>query len=73
VKPEIILTVEDVNKEFDGFKAITNLNFYLDRGELRVIIGPNGQVHFLRPADRADQAGHRPDRLRPLDGPHLPQ
>jgi urea transport system ATP-binding protein len=39
---EFILTVEDVNKTFDGFKAITKLNFYLDRGEMRVIIGPNG-------------------------------
>lgn len=42
MKREFILTVEDVNKTFDGFKAITGLNFYLDRGELRVIIGPNG-------------------------------
>jgi urea transport system ATP-binding protein len=42
MKKEFILTVEDVNKEFDGFKAISNLNFYLDRGEMRVIIGPNG-------------------------------
>ncbi len=42
MKTEFILTVEDVNKEFDGFKAITNLNFYLERGEMRVIIGPNG-------------------------------
>src|ERR1700733_9684500 len=42
MKKEFILTVEDVNKEFDGFKAITKLNFYLDRGELRVVIGPNG-------------------------------
>jgi urea transport system ATP-binding protein len=42
MKPELILTVEDVNKNFDGFKAITNLNFYLEQGELRVIIGPNG-------------------------------
>jgi urea transport system ATP-binding protein len=37
-----ILTLEDVNKTFDGFKAISNLNFYMDEGELRVIIGPNG-------------------------------
>jgi len=42
MKKESLLTVEDVNKEFDGFKAITHLNFYLDRGEMRVIIGPNG-------------------------------
>lgn len=37
-----ILTLEGVNKTFDGFKAISNLNFYMDEGELRVIIGPNG-------------------------------
>jgi urea transport system ATP-binding protein len=36
------LTIEGVNKTFDGFKAISNLNFYLDEGELRVVIGPNG-------------------------------
>ena len=41
-KTHLILTVEGVNKTFDGFKAITNLNFYLDRGELRTVIGPNG-------------------------------
>lgn len=37
-----ILTIEGVNKSFDGFKAINDLNFYMDEGELRVIIGPNG-------------------------------
>jgi urea transport system ATP-binding protein len=41
-KTNLLLTVEGVNKTFDGFKAITNLNFYLDRGELRTVIGPNG-------------------------------
>ena len=40
--PEFILTVEDVNKSFDGFRAISDLNFYMDKGELRTIIGPNG-------------------------------
>jgi urea transport system ATP-binding protein len=39
---EFVLLLEDVNKTFDGFKAISNLNFFMDRGELRVIIGPNG-------------------------------
>lgn len=39
---QFILTLEDVNKTFDGFKAISNLTFYMDEGELRVIIGPNG-------------------------------
>ncbi len=37
-----LLSLEDVNKTFDGFKAISNLNLYLEEGELRVIIGPNG-------------------------------
>ncbi len=37
-----ILTLEDVNKAFEGFKAISNLTFYMDDGELRTIIGPNG-------------------------------
>jgi urea transport system ATP-binding protein len=37
-----LLTVEDVSKTYDGFKAISNLNFYLFEGELRTVIGPNG-------------------------------
>jgi urea transport system ATP-binding protein len=37
-----ILTVEDVSKTYDGFKAITDLTFYLFPGELRTVIGPNG-------------------------------
>jgi urea transport system ATP-binding protein len=40
--PHPILTVEDVTKTYDGFKAISNLNFYLFDGELRTVIGPNG-------------------------------
>jgi urea transport system ATP-binding protein len=37
-----ILYLEDLNVSFDGFKAINNLNLYIDAGELRCIIGPNG-------------------------------
>jgi urea transport system ATP-binding protein len=37
-----LLAAEGVNKSFSGFKAINNLNFYLDSGELRTVIGPNG-------------------------------
>lgn len=37
-----LLTVEDVTKTYDGFKAISALNFYLFEGELRTVIGPNG-------------------------------
>src|SRR6202012_3769100 len=39
---QFILMLEGVNKTFDGFKAISDLNFYMDDGELRIIIGPNG-------------------------------
>ncbi|MFO1475194.1 MAG: urea ABC transporter ATP-binding protein UrtD [Verrucomicrobiota bacterium] len=42
IPKEFILMLEDVHKTFDGFKAISNLTFYMDDGELRVIIGPNG-------------------------------
>jgi len=42
IKPEFILMLEEVNKTFEGFKAISNLTFYMDVGELRVVIGPNG-------------------------------
>jgi urea transport system ATP-binding protein len=41
-RKEFILMLEGVNKTFDGFKAISDLNFYMDDGELRVVIGPNG-------------------------------
>ena len=41
-RKEFILMLENVSKTFDGFKAISDLNFYMDEGELRVIIGPNG-------------------------------
>jgi urea transport system ATP-binding protein len=37
-----ILYLEDISVSFDGFKAIDNLNLYIDAGELRCIIGPNG-------------------------------
>ena len=42
MKKEFILEAEGVNKTFSGFKAISNLNFYMDKGELRTVIGPNG-------------------------------
>ncbi|MBJ7899669.1 MAG: urea ABC transporter ATP-binding protein UrtD [Cyanobacteria bacterium RI_101] len=37
-----ILEINDLTVDFDGFKALNQLNFDLDPGELRVIIGPNG-------------------------------
>jgi urea transport system ATP-binding protein len=40
--PETILDVQEVTVSFDGFLALNQLNFSLERGELRVVIGPNG-------------------------------
>jgi len=37
-----ILTLEDINVSFEGFKALTDLTLYIGVGELRCIIGPNG-------------------------------
>jgi urea transport system ATP-binding protein len=39
---ENILVTEDLTVNFDGFKAIKNLNFRMKPKELRVVIGPNG-------------------------------
>ncbi|MDR1297216.1 MAG: urea ABC transporter ATP-binding protein UrtD [Deltaproteobacteria bacterium] len=37
-----VLLLEDISVSFDGFKALSNLTFYLGEGELRCVIGPNG-------------------------------
>jgi urea transport system ATP-binding protein len=37
-----ILEINNLTVSFDGFKALNNLNFSMDKGELRVVIGPNG-------------------------------
>ena len=42
VVPEEIIRVRDLTVDFSGFKALNDLNFGIERGELRVVIGPNG-------------------------------
>src|SRR5262245_10144808 len=37
-----ILYLENITVSFDGFKALNDLTLYVDPGELRCIIGPNG-------------------------------
>jgi len=37
-----IIYLEGVTVDFDGFKALNNLNLVVDYHELRVVIGPNG-------------------------------
>ena len=37
-----ILEIDNLTVSFDGFKALNELNFSMEEGELRTIIGPNG-------------------------------
>ncbi len=37
-----LLEVSGISVTFDGYRAINNLSFSIDAGELRAIIGPNG-------------------------------
>ena len=38
----LILQVDGLTVSFDGFKAVDSLNFYVEKDELRCVIGPNG-------------------------------
>jgi urea transport system ATP-binding protein len=76
-----ILYLEDVSVSFDGFKAINNLNLYIDAGELRCIIGPNGagkttMMDIITGKTRPDSGsawfGQRIDLLR-LSEPEIAQ
>jgi urea transport system ATP-binding protein len=42
VSHQVILYVEGLNLSFDGFKALNDLNLYVNDGELRCLIGANG-------------------------------
>lgn len=39
---EAILEIQNLTVDFDGFRALNQLTFSMEPGELRVIIGPNG-------------------------------
>ena len=76
-----ILYLEDVNKSFDGFKAIKGLNLDIAPGELRCIIGPNGagkttMMDIITGKTRPDSGtvyfGSTIDLLR-LDEPNIAQ
>jgi urea transport system ATP-binding protein len=42
VSHKVILYIEGVTVSFDGFRALNDLSFSIDAGELRCVIGPNG-------------------------------
>ena len=37
-----LLETKNLSKSFGGLKAVSNLNFELEEGEVRGVIGPNG-------------------------------
>lgn len=39
---DFTLAIEGLTVSFDGFKAVDDLNLYIDKNELHVVIGPNG-------------------------------
>ena len=41
-KPKSLLYLDGVSVSFDGFRALNELSFVVEPGELRAIIGPNG-------------------------------
>ena len=76
-----ILYLENLSVSFDGFKAINDLNLYIDAGELRCIIGPNGagkttMMDIITGKTRPDSGsawfGQRIDLLR-LSEPEIAQ
>ncbi len=42
IDKNILLYIENLSVSFDGFKAINDLNLYINDGELRCLIGANG-------------------------------
>ena len=42
ISHQVLLYVEGLSVSFDGFKALNDLNLYINDGELRCLIGANG-------------------------------
>ena len=42
MKNELVLEVENLTKNFDGYKAVDNISFEIGKGEIVGLLGPNG-------------------------------
>jgi urea transport system ATP-binding protein len=78
--PETILDVQEATVSFDGFLALNQLNFSLQRGELRVVIGPNGagkttllDVITGKVRPRSGRVFFQPNDQRPREITHYPE
>ncbi len=58
---DLLLAVDGVTVDFDGFLALDGFSLTLDKGELRVVIGPNG-------AGKSTLCDTIIGRVRPSDG-----
>src|SRR6202000_1719852 len=56
-----LLYLDGITVSFDGFKALNNLSFMIEPGEMRAIIGPNG-------AGKTSMMDVAPGKTRPDDG-----
>ncbi len=54
-----IIYVEDLTVSFDGFVALNKLNFFMDYGELRFVIGRARRPFLMSSAEKSN---------RPRDG-----
>src|SRR5205085_10288400 len=78
--PEDILKVEEVSVSFGAFRVLKELNFSIERGELRVVIGPNGAgkttlLDVITGKTRPTKGGvkYQPDGKAPVDITRLPE
>lgn len=42
MEKEIILSMKGISKNFPGVKALSNVDFYLRKGEIHALMGENG-------------------------------
>ena len=49
-REEVVLETQDLRKHFGGVRAVNGLDLTIPYGDLRAIIGPNGEARPVAPA-----------------------
>ena len=64
--PDLILETRGLERRFGGVRAVAGVDFKLERGELRCLIGPERcrQKHLLQDVDRPDPPDRRTNLIR---------
>lgn len=70
-----VLQLEEINVNFDGFQALTNLSLQIGVGELRCVIGPNGagKTTLMDVITGKNPAAERQGALRSVGGLNNPR